>query len=161
MPERGITRVRIRDHLRRLWSAYLIGAVALCLLNHVVFTMTRPGFSEEETLKIMLLNADISLSEQVLLKETEHLGFRAVQTVELSFAPEDPTSRMLLVTQLVAGDGDIYITDAAGLSVLQERGVCHTVRRIPDGTYLAAIRSGTELQSALGALDILEEKLGE
>ena len=34
MPEEKITRQQVRDHFRRLWAMYLIGALALCFLNH-------------------------------------------------------------------------------------------------------------------------------
>ena len=158
MPEGKITRQRVRDHFRRLWAVYLIGAVALCFLNHLVFTVTRPGCSEAETFKIMLVNTDVSLPEDELLSRTEHLGFRAVETLELSVAPGDPTSRMLLITQLVAGDGDIYITDAAGLDVLREREACHTVRELPNGLYLAAVNDEPGVQAAL---EILTDETGE
>lgn len=158
MPEKKISRQRLRDHFRRLWAVYLIGAVALCFLNHVVFTVTRPGYSEAETLKIMLLNADVSLSEDELLSKTKHLGFQAVETLELSVDPQDATSRMLLITQLVSGYGDVYIADAAGLDVLHEREVCRSVREISDGLYLAAV---TDERNVQDALEILMDELGE
>lgn len=158
MPEGKITRQQVKDHFRRLWLVYLIGAVALCFLNHLVFIVTRPGYSEDETLKIMLLNAVVSLQEDELLKKTEHLGFRAVETLELSVAPEDPTSRMLLIAQLVSGDWDICLADDAGLDVLNERAVCQSVQDLPNGLYLARINDEQKTQDAL---DILEKKLGE
>lgn len=161
MPEGKITRQRVRDHLRRLWAVYLIGAVALCFLNHLVFTVTRPGYSDDETLKIMLLNTDVSIAEEELLEKVAHLGFRTVETVELSVAPEDPNSRMLLVTQLISGFGDIYITDEAGLDVLNERYACHTARELQTGLYLVVIRNGTNLESAQAAAEILAKKMGE
>ena len=159
MPEGKITRQRVKDHFRRLWAVYLIGAVALCFLNHLVFTMTRPGYSDDETLKIMLLNTDISIAEEDLLGKVEHLGFRTVETVELTVAPEDETSRMLLITQLVSGFGDIYITGEAGLDVLNERYACHTVRELQSGLYLVVSRNGTNLETAQSAAEILVKEL--
>lgn len=161
MPEGRITRQRVKDHFRRLWAVYLAGIVALCFLNHLVFTMTRPGYSDDETLKIMLLNADIAIEEEAMLERVAHLGFRRVETVELNFVPENETSRMLLITQLVAGYGDIYLTDEAGLAALNERDACQTVREVRNGLYLAVIQNGTNVESALGALEILAEELGE
>lgn len=158
MPEGKLTRQRVRDHFRRLWAVYLAGVVALCFLNHLVYTVTRPGYSEEETLKIMMVNTGISLSEEDLLAKTAHMGFRAVETVELSVVPGDATSRMLLISRMVSGDGDIYVTDAAGLSVLQEREACHTVRELRDGMFLAAVADGQGVQAAL---EILIDELGE
>jgi len=161
MPEGKITRQRVRDHLRRLWLVYLVGAVALCFLNHVVFTITRPGYSDDETLKIMLLNVQVSLKENELLEKTAHLGFRTVETLELTVAPEGETSRMLLTTQLVSGYGDIYITDEAGLDVLNERYACHTVRELQAGLYLVVSRNGTNLETAQAAAEILAKEIGE
>lgn len=161
MPEKRITRQQVKEHFRRLWIVYLVGAVALCLLNHLVFTVTRPGFSEDETLKIMLLNAEVSLSEEGLLEKAAPLGFKAVETVELSVAPEDETSRMLLITQLVSGYGDIYITDEAGLCVLEEREVCHSVHEVRGGLHLVVINNGTDVQSAMDAMEILVREMGE
>ena len=158
MPEGRITRLQVREHLRRLWAVYLIGAVVLCFLNHVVFTVTRPGFSADETLKIMLLNADVSLPEDELLSKTGHLGFRAVETLEMFVSPKDETSRMLLITQLISGEGDICITDAAGLDVLNERKACYTIRELSDGLYLAALNPEQNVQAAL---EILIDKMGE
>lgn len=159
MPDGKITRQRVRDHLRRLWAVYLIGVAALCFLNHLVFTMTRPGYSDDETLKIMLLNTGIPIEEAKLLEKVENLGFRTVETLELTVAPEDATSRMLLITQLVSGYGDIYITDEAGLSVLNEREACHTVREVQDGLHLVVISNGTNVESAQAAAEILAEEL--
>lgn len=158
MPEGKITRQQVRDHLRRLWAVYLIGAVALCFLNHLVFTVTRPGYSEAETLKIMVLNVAVSLPEDELLKETEHLGFRAVETLELSIVPEDSTSRMLLIAQLVSGDWDICLADDAGLDVLNERAVCRSIQALPNGLHLARINDEQKVQDAL---EILMDELGE
>jgi len=158
MPEGKITRRRVRDHLRRLWAVYLIGAVALCFLNHLVFTVTRPGHSDSETLKIMLINADVSLPEDELLQKTEHLGFRMVETLDLNVAPEDAASRMLLIAQLVSGDGDICIADAAGLSVIKERNACCAVRELRNGLSIAVIN---DEQNTRDALEILIEELGE
>lgn len=158
MPEGKITRQRLKDHLRRLWAVYLIGAVALCFLNHLVFAVTRPGYSEAETLRIMLVNADISLQEDSLLSKAEPLGFRAMETLNLGFAPQDATSRMLLITQLVSGNGDIYIADGAGFSLLQERGACRAVYELQNGLYLAAVNNEQNVQAAL---EILIDELGE
>lgn len=158
MPEEKITRQQVRDHFRRLWVVYLIGALALCFLNHLVFTVTRPGYSEAETFRIMLVNADVSLPEEELLSKVRHLGFRTVETLELSVAPEDETSRMLLVAQLVSGNGDIYITDEAGLDVLNAREACRAVRKLSNGLHLATVNAEPNVQAAL---EILIDEMGE
>lgn len=161
MPEGRITRQRIRDHLRRLWMVYLAGMVVLALANHLVYTVTRPSFSDDETLKIMLLNVDVSIDEEALLKDVQHLGFRAVETVPLCIAWEDPGSDMLLAVQLTGGFGDIYITDAQGLAALEARNACRAVRSTSGGLRLAVAKNGTNPESATAALELLAEKLGE
>ena len=158
MPEYGITRERLRNHFLRLWVVYLAGIVLLVFLNNLVYTITRPGYSAAETFKIMLVNADVSLQEDALLQRTEPLGFRAVEMMELSFSPEDAASRMLLITQLISGDADVYIIDAPGLAVLNERGVCRSVRELESGLYIAAVN---DEQNVCGALEILINELGE
>lgn len=150
----------IRDHLRRLWKLYLAGFVALVLANHLVYTLTRPAYSDDETLKIMLLNVEMELDETELLEKTRHLGFEAVEIVPLSIALEDPASEMLLKVQLIGGFGDIYITDAQGLAALEEREACDHIREMDGGIYLIVARNGTDLQSAQAALEILEKEMG-
>ena len=46
MPEGGMRRARLRAHLRRCWMIYLAGAVAVVLLNNLIYTVTRPRASE-------------------------------------------------------------------------------------------------------------------
>lgn len=159
MPEGRIDRRRLKDHFRRLWAAYLIGIVALFFLNHLVYVVTRPGYSDVETLKIMLLNVEIGLDEQALLEKARPLGFEAVEIVPLSIALEDPTSEMLLKVQLVGGYGDIYITDANGLQALQERDACGSVREMASGMVLVVAKNGTNVESAAAALDVLEAEM--
>lgn len=151
----------IRAHLRRLWKAYLAGIVALVFLNHLVYTVTRPAYSEEETLKIMLLNVEVEMNEQALLEKVRPLGFEAVEIVPLSIALGDEASEMLLKVQLIGGFGDIYISDARGLEALEAREACQSVRETADGLYLVAMRNGTDVQRAVAALDVLENEMGE
>lgn len=151
----------IREHLRRLWVIYLAGAVILVFLNHLVYTMTRPGYTDDETLKIMLLNVEIELDEAALLEQVKPLGFETVEIVPLSIAWEDTTSDMLFKVQIISGFGDIYICDAQGLAALEEREVCHTFCQTADGVYLAVMNNGTDVESALAALDVLKNEWGE
>lgn len=154
-------REAIKDHLRRLWKVYLVGIVALTLANHLVYTLTRPSYGEDETLKIMLLNVEVELDEAQMLEKTRSLGFEAVELVPLAIALEDPASEMLLKVQLVGGYGDIYITDAQGLAALEAREVCQRVHEAENGMYLVVIDNGTNWQSALAAMDILEKEMGD
>ena len=186
MPDGKITRQKIRDHLRRLWPAYLIGLAVLVFLNNLVYTVTRPGYSEDETLKIMLLNVEAAIPEEALLQQVEHLGFKCVETLPLSLSDENPGDAMLLAVQLTGGYGDIFIADAACLNALLQREAClplpagsytdaqvkmHTAPeagesyaaalRGPNDTYFAVMRNGTTPENALAAMDILFQMITE
>lgn len=170
MPEIKITSARIRDHLRRLWFIYLAGAVALLFLNNLVYTVTRPSFSDDETLKVMLLNAELSISEEDLLNRVQHLGFRAAELQPLA-AAGDPAGEMLLMVQLTGGFGDIYICDSAGMDALSARDACLPLSgdtaaaaealAQEKGLYIAVMVNGTDTGSALAALPILAEMILE
>lgn len=151
----------IRDHLRRLWMVYLVGIVALVLVNHLEYTMTRPAYSEDETLKIMLLNVETELDETELLEKIRPLGFEAMEILPLVIDLEAPESEMLLKVQLVVGFADVCITDAQGLAALEAREVCRNVREMSDGTYLIVLGSGMDIMSELATMDILESEWGD
>lgn len=187
MPDMKITRARLRDHFRRLWAAYLVGVVLLCFLNHLVFTVTRPGFSDDETLKIMLLNVDPPLDETALFTRLQaaELSFRAVETESLAYAQaDDSTAVMLLSMKLTAGYGDIYLTDRTGLDALAQRGACLALDgEIPgfapaactdpetgetytgalerDGLYMVVAKNTTDIESALAAMEPLAAEIME
>lgn len=184
MPEGKITGNMLRDHFRRLWLVYLVGIVLMFFLNNVIFDVTRPDFSDDETLKIMLLNADAALSEDALLEDVRDLGFGCVELLPLAYAPEDPSSRMLVYMQLTGGFGDIWITDAAGLELLLERDAClrldgveiaglvsvekqnmqtgqgfTAALRLPGENYIVVARNGTTPDAALKALVSLTKNM--
>lgn len=190
MPEKGIDRKRLREHFRRLWAVYLIGAVALCFLNHLIYTVTRPSYSEEQTFKLMLVNVELQIDEEELLEAVRTMDgdIRAAEVVSLAgVVVEDPTSVMLLSTQLVSGFGDMYYTDAAGLEVLINRRAClpleieapqgwtlayrvdpesgeefaAALERADGSEFLTVASNGTNVESTLKLLPILAEKILE
>jgi len=163
MPEGRITPQKLRDHFRRLWIIYLAGIVALSFLNHLIFTITRPGFSDDETLKIMLLNTEDTLPEQEILAAVSHLGFRAIETEMLFISPEDPMAAMLLSTKLATAYCDLCLADEAGMQMLAARDACMEGGIIPleNGLYLAAAKNTTTPQNALDALMLAAEKITE
>lgn len=158
MPETKITWQRLRDHFRRRWIAYLAGAIALVFLNNLVYTVTRPRVSEDETLKLMLLNTDLDLPEADLQAAAAHLGFKAVETEPLVLS-EDATGEMLLAVQIMGGYGDIYIADDAAYHLLLARNACMdgSVRALENGIWLAAAANAGNPQGVLDALDIVYE----
>lgn len=187
MPEEKITRQSIRDHFRRMWVWYLAGIAIVLFLNNLFFTVTRPSFSDGETLKIMLLNTSAAIDEEKLLQSIGETGIQCVQTEELAFASaDDSTSNMLLMVKLTAGFGDIYITDESGLMQLNNRAACLDLADIrargfepvtvihpesgetltgalktPDGKYLVIPSNSTNIQEAKTALPLLAAMITE
>ena len=162
MPDTNITSARIREHLRRMWALYLVGAVLALFFNHLIFTVTRPTFSEDETLKVMLLNADLAIDEAALLEAAEYLGFRAVETLPLAVSYGDPSGEMLLLMQLTGGFADLCITDAGGLDLLLSRDACMEDRlELPGGLFITVMKHSTTPGRAQAALPILFQMIAE
>lgn len=138
MPETGLNGQKLRDHLRRCWVVYLAGILLLGFINNLVYTVTRPGFSDDETLKLMLVNAEYSRSDEEYAALTMNLLPKVqakapqVQVLEVEslagVSEENPNSAMLLKVQLVSGFGDIYLTDSAAFAMLQSQGACLDLR---------------------------------
>lgn len=132
MPETGLSPNRIREHLRRRWYIYLIGAVLLCFLNNLVFTVTRPRVPERALLHVMLVNVDapeaeLEALEQALLAAAQSAepDVRAVELEPLQYLGEsDAGSAILLATKFAAGGADLYIADAASCEAMAARGFC-------------------------------------
>lgn len=179
MPEIGLTRERIRDHFRRMWLVYLAGIALMCFLNNVVYDITRPAYSDDETLKIMYLNTLPSVRADALLADARALGFEAVEELEIAVLEGDPNSEMLLFVQLTGGFADICISDEAGLKLLRQRDACLALDGValpgfepcvgetgftealktPSGEYLLVLKNGTNTQTALAALALLAENM--
>ena len=159
MPEGKISREKLKDHFRRLWAVYLAGIVLLCFLNNVVYDVTRPAYSDAETLKILLVNADAGVDEEGLLADVRGLDFKAVETLPLAVQKGDPTSEMLLFVQLTEGSVDICIADEAGYELLLQRDVClHT--EAAGREYMVVLKNGTNIESAQAALEPLMAQMG-
>ena len=132
MPETGLSPNRIREHLRRRWYIYLIGAVLLCFLNNLVFTVTRPRVPERALLHVMLVNVDapeaeLEALEQTLLAAAQSAepDVRAVELEPLQYLGEnDAGSAILLATKFAAGGADLYISDEAGYETMAARSFC-------------------------------------
>lgn len=187
MPEGRITSIKIRDHFRRMWIFYLVGMAIVLFLNNLIFTVTRPSFSDDETLKIMLLNVEAQIDESALLASLQDAGIRCVETEALAgAAADDPTSNMLLLVKLTSGFGDIYITDSAGLAQLESRAACLDLSdvqaqgaapvfvthpetnqsyagalQLADGRYLVVPSNSTNIPQARQALPTLIKMLTE
>lgn len=159
MPETRLTRHGLKDHFRRLWAVYLAGIVLLCFLNNVVYDITRPAYSDGETLKILLVNADAGVDEESLLEDVRGMGFENVETLQLAVQKGNPTSEMLLFVQLTEGTGDICIADEAGYELLLQRDACLQVEAM-DGKYMVVLKNGTNILSAQAVLEPLMARMG-
>lgn len=143
MPETGLSPNRIRQHLRRRWPIYLIGAVLLCFLNNLIFTVTRPRTPERALLRVMLVNVDAPEAELERLEarlltaaQAAEPEVRAVEIEPLQYLGEsDAGSNILLTTRFVSGGADLYIADAVSYEVMAARGYCAALdtENLPDG----------------------------
>jgi len=181
MPETGFSPRRIKDHLRKWIGLYLAGMIAVCFLNHIVYTVTRPGVSDDAALRIMLLNVEMTfphdeyaaLSEALLADmQSADEGILSLEFEELPKAVKgDPSSEMLLYMKLTGGYGDLYLTDDTGLELLRQRnalaegGLTRIENCVLTGekAWLTVIANTTDMESAKLALPIvagyLEEKI--
>ena len=171
MPETGLSPNRIRQHLRRRWYIYLIGAVLLCFLNNLVFTVTRPRVPERALLHVMLVNVDAPDSElerleQALLTAAQAAepDVRAVELEPLQYLGEsDAGSNILLATKFAAGGADLYIADEAGYEVMAARGFCAALdaENLPGAELLTDPETGERCAVRLDAGAIFGDAEGE
>lgn len=177
MPETGLRLKEIKAHLRRWIGLYIAATVALCFLNHVIYTVTRPGFSDDERLKVMLLNVESTFSDEdyaalsinllpQLQKKDEDI--RVLEFEQLpNAALGDPSSEMLLAMKLTGGYGDLYLTDEAGLDLLRAKQAVYAsvyienCRLTGEGAHLCIIANTTDMDSAQAAFEVLQKELGE
>lgn len=132
MPETKLDPRRIREHLRKRWPIYIAGALLLCFLNNLVYTVTRPRTPEGALLRVMLVNVnapegDLDALAAALLPAAQAAepGVREVAFEPLTYlGPDDPGSAALLAVKLTAGGADLYIADAAGFEALAAMGGC-------------------------------------
>ena len=171
MPELQLSAYRIREHLRRRWYIYLIGAVLLCFLNNLVFTVTRPRVPERALLHVMLVNVDapeaeLEALEQTLLAAAQSAepDVRAVELEPLQYLGEsDAGSAILLATKFAAGGADLYIADAASCEVMAARGFCAALDAgaLPGAELLTDPETGDPCAVRLDAGAILADAEGE
>ena len=177
MPETGFSIEKIKIHLRKWIGLYLAATIGLCFLNHLIYTVTRPSFSDDERLKIMLLNVESVLSDEEyadfsakLLPELQALdpGILTLEFEQLPFVQEgDAGSEMMLSVKFTGGFGDLYLTDEAGLAFLQKKNLCGPTEFIENclltggEAYLAIISNTTDMDSAVTALPLVAGALKE
>ena len=125
MPDTKFSWRGLREHLRKYFWIYLLG-VALCLVGtNLLWTMTRPQFSNEEVVTVYLADsytyAD-ALSDVAadMLERTRPFDekLKDVRFESLMFNEQEYTSRMLLLTRLAVGEGDAFLASAAAMDAL-------------------------------------------
>ena len=171
MPETGLSPNRIREYLRKRWYLYLAGALLVCLLNNLIYTVTRPRVPERALLHVMLVNVDAPDSElerleQALLTAAQAAepDVRAVELEPLQYLGEsDAGSNILLATKFAAGGADLYIADEAGYEVMAARGFCAALdaENLPGAELLTDPETGERCAVRLDAGAIFGDAEGE
>lgn len=171
MPETGLSPNRIREHLRKRWYLYLAGALLVCLLNNLIYTVTRPRVPERALLHVMLVNVDAPDSElerleQALLTAAQAAepDVRAVKLEPLQYLGEsDAGSNILLATKFAAGGADLYIADEAGYEAMSARGFCAALdaENLPGAELLTDPETGERYAVRLDAGAIFGDAEGE
>ena len=171
MPETGLSPNRIREHLHKRWYLYLAGALLVCLLNNLIYTVTRPRVPERALLQVMLVNVDAPDSElerleQALLTSAQAAepDVRAVELEPLQYLGEsDAGSNILLATKFAAGGADLYIADEAGYEVMAARGFCAALdaENLPGAELLTDPETGERCAVRLDAGAIFGDAEGE
>lgn len=171
MPETGLSPNRIREHLRKRWYLYLAGALLVCLLNNLIYTVTRPRVPERALLHVMLVNVDAPDSElerleQALLTTAQAAepDVRAVELEPLQYLGEsDAGSNILLATKFAAGGADLYIADEAGYEVMAARGFCAALdaENLPGAELLTDPETGERCAVRMDAGAIFGDAEGE
>ncbi len=171
MPETGLSPNRIREHLRKRWYLYLAGALLVCLLNNLIYTVTRPRVPERALLHVMLVNVDAPDSELERLEATlltaaqaAEPDVRAVELEPLQYLGEsDAGSNILLATKFAAGGADLYIADEAGYEVMAARGFCAALdaENLPGAELLTDPETGERCAVRMDAGAIFVDAEGE
>ena len=171
MPETGLSPNRIREHLRKRWYLYLTGALLVCLLNNLIYTVTRPRVPERALLHVMLVNVDapdseLEALEQALLTAAQAAepDVRAVELEPLQYLGEsDAGSNILLATKFAAGGADLYIADEAGYEVMAARGFCAALdaENLPGAELLTDPETGERCAVRMDAGAIFGDAEGE
>ena len=171
MPETGLSPNRIREHLHKRWYLYLAGALLVCLLNNLIYTVTRPRVPERALLHVMLVNVDAPDSELERLEATlltaaqaAEPDVRAVELEPLQYLGEsDAGSNILLATKFAAGGADLYIADEAGYEVMAARGFCAALdaENLPGAELLTDPETGERCAVRMDAGAIFVDAEGE
>lgn len=128
MPDTSFSWRKLREHLRKYLWIYILG-VALCLFGtSLLWTVTRPRLSIEQTVNICLADAYSNpdplkdIADDVLAR-TQPLdeALKQVSFDSLMFS-DDYASRMVLVTRLSVGECDAFLASQSAMDALATSG---------------------------------------
>ena len=148
MPDTKLTMQNIRDHLRKYGVVYVVLIVVASVVTSLLWTMTTPVIPDDERILIYLADAysDVKPLEpykEALLERARAVDpkIREVAFESLMFSdPEnDYTGVMLMMTRLVAGEGDMFIAGPDAMTALVQAGACLDLEALRQGGWLSEL----------------------
>lgn len=132
MPLTGLTWARLKEHIRKYSPVYIAGIVIMLFVSNILYTSTAPRVPAENEVLIYLVDGVTDaeplndLAAQAL--ETLQPSDATLQAVNLATVmysdPEDYNSQMLLMTRMVAGDGDVFLASSDAMQYIVNSEIC-------------------------------------
>ena len=162
MPDKKLSKPRIKEHIRKYAPIYLVGFVICLLLTDLLYTTTRPQTPYEA--EVMISLADVYTNPDPLsdiAQQALEYGKQADETLEsvhfealpYSDPESDYTSSYLLMARASLGDCDLYFASALCADAL-----CRMQLSYPLDDALA---SGWMADSGLEPYMYTDEETGE
>lgn len=145
MPDTKLTMQNIRDHLRKFGVVYVVLIVVASVVTSLLWTMTTPVVPDDQRILIYMADAfsDVKPLEpynEALLEAAQAVdpNIREVAFESLMFSdPEnDYTGVMLMMTRLIAGEGDMFLAGPDAATALLQSGVCLDLEPLRQGGWL-------------------------
>lgn len=146
MPFKGLSRFRLKEHFRKTFWLYILGAVVCMLLTSLIYTATRYQSPPDKSVLIYLVDdytdtealdelaAETLAAMQELDPTLETVVFEPIAYTD----PEtDYTSPMLLMTRMALGEGDVYLCSSKAIHSLASSGLCLPLDDYLDSGWLA------------------------
>lgn len=133
MPLKGLSRARLKEHIRKYSPIYIAGIVVFLMLSNLLYTTTAPQTPAENEVLVYLVDTYpnteplAALADQALAAlqpEDETLQSVLFSGIMYSDPEKDYNSVMLLMTRMVAGDGDVYIASSKGMEYMVNSEIC-------------------------------------
>lgn len=125
MPDTKFSWSALREHLRRYLWVYVVGVVICLFGTSMLWTMTRPRPTNDQTVTVYLMDAyanpsplDDVAADMLARTQPFDEELQVVEFQNLMYTEEDYTSSMVLLTRLAVGEGDAFLTNQAGMDAL-------------------------------------------